>query len=85
MLLTLSPNPVLDHARARFVLVRPGHVTLAIFDVAGREVGRPIANGSLAGGPHELALDTRALRPGVYLARLSAGGLEENRRFVIVR
>ena len=70
--LAVAPNPVVGRAAVRFVLARPGPVTVRLLDVRGREVRR-VAGGDRAAGPHAVALDTAGLAAGLYLVRLEAG------------
>jgi hypothetical protein len=77
------PNPSRGPAQLRFGTARQGVVTLELFDVAGRRV-RSLIHGPLAPGSHLIAWDgrdddSRAVRAGVYLARLVTPG----RSFVV--
>jgi len=80
-LLPAAPAPFRDATRLRFRLDAPAEVRLEVFDVLGRRVA------SLAGpfgvGVHGIALDGRALAPGAYVVRLTAG--MEVRSRVVVR
>jgi hypothetical protein len=79
-----GPQPFRDKARLRFELPEAGSATIEMFDVLGRAVGDPI-EGSWSAGPHEVSLDARRLSPGVYAARLTAGGAFAVVRLVHVR
>ena len=72
-----SPGPA-----PRLVVTAPagGPVRLDVFDALGRRVAS-VAGG--AGGPGRL--DTSALAPGVYVARLAAGAETRAVRFTVVR
>jgi hypothetical protein len=70
--LAASPNPGRGGTTFAFTLPVRGHVRLAVFDAAGREVARVLDDDVLAGA-HE-ARWTAAARPGVYFARLDAPG-----------
>lgn len=76
-------QPVGDQVRFRFELPEAGSAVLEVFDLAGRRAAEPI-EGSWPAGPHEVTLDSRALAPGVYAARLSARGRQERIRIVRV-
>jgi len=72
------PNPVRATAEFAFELPAAVNVRLALHDVQGREVAR-LVNGMLAAGRHQTRWDGldahgATLAPGVYLARLEAGG-----------
>lgn len=86
-----APNPA---ARAaRFTLTLPAGsgrpVRLAVFGVDGRLV-RELANGALAAGRHDFSWDTRddagmLVRPGLYFARATFGGVRLQRRLAVAR
>ncbi|MEZ5064462.1 MAG: T9SS type A sorting domain-containing protein [bacterium] len=80
-----SPNPVRAWADFRFASRAPGEMTLELFDVAGRRLE------TLAREPRGDAIirtavwDSRRVAPGVYFARLSAGGEVVTRKVVVAR
>ena len=85
-----APNPMHGGrgATLRFALAAGGHAKLAVYDAQGRVV-RVLADGAREAGEHAVAFDGRdaagrALAPGLYLARISAPGLDATRRIVIV-
>ncbi len=77
-------QPIGDAVRFRIELPVATPVQLEFFDVGGRRAAVPI-RASLAAGAHEIPWDTRALSPGVYLARLTAGRERAVTRIVRVR
>lgn len=79
-----GPQPSADLARVRFELPEPGAASIELIDVSGRLVGEPLSS-QWSAGPHDVALDTHALSPGVYCARLTAGAAHEVIRIVHVR
>jgi hypothetical protein len=74
-------QPVGSQVRFAFELPAPASASIALYDVRGRRVGG-IAGQALSAGPHQLVLDTGALRPGVYQARLVAGSQVATKRVV---
>ncbi len=73
-----GPNPTREGGTLRFRLPAAQKVQLALFDTAGRRIAR-LADGVLPAGDHAIRwdrLDARGQRvaPGVYRARLEAGG-----------
>ena len=66
-------QPIGDEVRFHFDLPEPGPVVIEVFDVAGRRAADSI-RGAFPAGRNEIAWDARGLAPGVYLARLRAGG-----------
>ena len=68
------PNPLDARATISFTLARPGHVRLAVYDVAGREIA-VLADGPKLAGDHEALWDRscsdgRMAGAGVYFGRL---------------
>ena len=85
-----SPNPMLAGSAAtlRFALPTAGPVTLALYDVSGRQV-RVLAQGPYKAGSHTVLLDSRgaregALPGGLYFVRLTAAGATRVRRLVVM-
>jgi hypothetical protein len=76
-------NPVRDHARFEFALPNPGHVQIALYDVAGRRVAM-LADGDYPAGRHVATWNDRAPRAGVYFAQLAAGGRQLRQRVVLI-
>jgi len=79
----LTTQPVRDVARFRFELPRAAEASIDLFDVTGRRAADRIA-GFWPAGQHELSIDGRRLRPGVYSARLTSGGMQRTVRLVRV-
>lgn len=80
-----GPNPTASVTRLSFTLPTRGEATLELFDVAGRCVATPLARQAFDAGQHSLEFDARDLAPGIYLARLRAGGARSVVRVVRVR
>ena len=87
--LSASPNPSIGRTRIGFGLPRAGHVTLAIYDLAGRRV-RLLVDGMREPGRYDETWDGRAdvgaaHAAGVYFARLQVGGEALTERIVRIR
>jgi hypothetical protein len=80
----VGPQPIQDDVRFQFDLPAPGPVVIEVFDVAGRRAAEPI-QGTWPAGPHEITWNARGLGPGIYLARLTAGGGQAIARAIRVR
>jgi len=83
------PNPFNPATTISFHLERSGPVRLEIFDTAGRLV-RTLVTGALAAGPHEAVWDGRNDRgdrvpSGVYFSRLTASGVQETQKLMLVK
>ena len=79
--LAVFPNPASGAATLRFAA--SGAAMLAVYDVLGREVARPV-DGPVAGGV-EVSLDVSGLPAGLYVARLAVDGRAETVPFSVVR
>ena len=84
-----APNPFAGSTDIRFELSEPVHVTLTIYDLLGRKI-RVLVDA--AHGPGRYARtwngmdgDGRAAPSGVYLYRMTAGGIEQNGKMLLLR
>ena len=78
------PNPFTSRTVFRFALPERAHVSLAVYDVLGREVRR-LADRRMEAGTHRIAFEASDLPSGVYVYRLQAGSFSKARRMVVVR
>jgi len=83
------PNPFNPTTRIAFGLSAAGHVSLRIYDAAGRLV-RTVAEGDRPTGRYEERWDGRNARgeemaSGVYLYRLEAGSFTETRKMILLK
>jgi hypothetical protein len=80
--LTAAPNPFRDGAVLRLTLRAPAEARVEVFDALGRRVAL-LHDGPLPGGAEvAFRLDGRALPPGLYVARVTAGAFMAVRRLV---
>jgi hypothetical protein len=89
LLLPNFPNPFNPGTTIAFTLRAPGRVRLAVFDVDGVLVASLIDGPRDAGygEAHWNGTDTsgRTVRSGIYFCRLSAGGVTETRKLVLLK
>lgn len=71
--LSCGPNPFRGGTDVAFTTPRAGHVTLTVHDLLGRRVAT-LLDGDASAGETRVRWDAAGVAPGVYLARLSAGG-----------
>ncbi|MDZ7362311.1 MAG: sulfatase-like hydrolase/transferase [candidate division KSB1 bacterium] len=83
-LLQNHPNPVRSATTIRFVIRRPEHVALQVFDLNGRLV-TTLIDWHMNSGEHALKLETSSLPNGVYIYRLQAGASRQQRKLVVLR
>jgi len=81
---TAYPNPFNPTTTLRFALVQSGEVSLAVYDVLGRQV---LAQnlGALHAGEHHYTLDLSGHPSGTYLVRLQSGGQVRSTRVMLVK
>jgi glycosidase len=87
--LAAAPNPFASSTRLELALAVPGRVRLDIHDVQGRRVAT-LVDGWRESGAHTVAWDGRdaegaGVPPGVYFARLVAGGAGRTVKLVRLR
>jgi hypothetical protein len=80
----VSPNPFLNAATVMLTLSEPAKVTAALYDVLGRRVA-VLASGPFPAGRNALPLEGRALPPGVYVVRVTAGEAVAARPLTLIR
>jgi len=82
--LTASPNPFNPTTRVSFQLEREAHVSLNLYDVAGRHVTR-LVEGTLPAGKHESVFEGAQMASGVYMLVLTAGDTHLSQRMVLLK
>ncbi|MEM8601185.1 MAG: T9SS type A sorting domain-containing protein [Bacteroidota bacterium] len=82
MLASAYPNPFAVSTTIRYGLAQASDVSLAVYDVTGRQVAT-LVRGVQEAGWNEVAFDARGLASGVYLVRLVADGVAQTRRIVV--
>ncbi|MGB0650411.1 MAG: T9SS type A sorting domain-containing protein [Rhodothermales bacterium] len=66
------PNPFNPSTEIRFDVANTANVSLAVYDMLGRQV-TTLVNGQMAAGSHSVSFDASQLTSGVYIYRLSNG------------
>jgi len=79
-----APNPFNPTTVLSFRLEEPLHVSLRIYDVAGREV-TTLVDEERAAGEHRVVFEGRWLAGGVYFAVLDAGAMRARQRLVLLK
>lgn len=81
---TVEPNPTNGTALIGFSLVHPEHVTVEIFDGAGRHV-QTVLQEQREAGRHEIRWDGSPYPAGVYMVRISSDSAGANLPILLVR
>ncbi len=82
--ITASPNPFNPSTAISYQLSANSHVSLRIYDTAGRLVST-LVNGYREAGSHEVTFDGTSLPSGVYLYRLEAGEFSAVGKMVLLK
>jgi N-acetylneuraminic acid mutarotase len=80
-----QPNPTWGSATLAFDLDRAADVTVRVFDLAGREVARPLAGERIPPGRTVRLWQPDELPAGLYFLRAVVDGREIVRRLVLLR
>jgi PKD repeat protein len=78
------PNPFNPRTTISFSLLAESHVSLVVFDAAGREVAT-LLNESKGAGRHAVDFNASGMSSGVYFYRLVAGSIVEQRKMVLLK
>jgi hypothetical protein len=74
--LSAYPNPFLNNVTFNYSLPGDGHITIDLFDRAGRKV-MELENSVRAAGCHQVKMDGSTLLPGVYYYSIRYAGSEQ--------
>ena len=77
------PNPATGSATVRFRTTSPDAVTITLFDVRG-VVTRRIRSDPTSTGKRSLRIDLTSLPGGIYIYRMSGGGLSDSGKLVVL-
>lgn len=82
--LGVYPNPSNASTTLSIQVERTGRVTLAVFDLLGREVARPVDQ-SLTPGVYNVPFVATDLPSGSYFLRMQSTGFSQTKRLMLVR
>lgn len=75
------PNPFRDNATITFVLNKPAHTRLEVYDITGKQVA-VLVNGMLQTGSHKAVFNASHLATGVYTLKLLYNGKTITRKLL---
>jgi DNA-binding beta-propeller fold protein YncE len=78
------PNPFNPSTTIRFYVPATSNVTLAVYDILGREVAR-LVDGVMQAGTHSIQMNGSGLSSGIYLYRLSGTTTSEVRKMILMK
>ena len=80
-----TTNPSSSFCTVRFTLSARCPVTLAMYDVQGRQIQSLVSGELLDAGPHTATFDTTRWPLGCYICRLDAGSADASGKVVVLR
>lgn len=78
------PNPFNPQTTIPFDLRETTRVTMAVYDMLGRQVGM-LVDGTLAAGQHQVTWDAGDVPSGTYLVRMEAAGQTFTRTMILLK
>ncbi len=78
------PNPFNPSTSIRYNLMKPGMVTLTVYDILGRRVSTLVNNYQTAGA-HTVSFDASKLASGVYIYRINAGNFQSVKKMMLLK
>ena len=78
------PNPFNAVTVLRYDLPQPETISLAIYDLAGREVAR-LARGLVQAGSHQIEWNATGQPSGIYLCSFKAGSLSQVCKLTLIK
>ncbi len=78
-----SPNPFSKNTRLSYNLAKTTDVQLVLYDLTGQKVATLI-NSNQAAGSYSIPVEDAGLKNGIYVCRLTAGGMSKTLRLVLV-
>ncbi len=81
--LNITPNPVYGKAKVKFEILRPGYVTLKIFDIPGR-TRSVLVSGKFNEGRYTVNFAPDNLNAGVYYCELMIDEFVERRKIILL-
>jgi hypothetical protein len=76
-------SPVAGDAEIRFKLEAGNQAALDLYDLTGRKIQR-LTSGTFSAGVHEIKVDTRKLRDGVYFLILNSNSKADSKKIVVL-
>jgi Rieske Fe-S protein len=78
------PNPAVTTVTIEYAVAKAGHVTIALYSMLGKEVGR-IVDKHHEAGQHRTSYDVSTYAQGVYLYRMTTNGFSQTRKLTIAQ
>ena len=76
------PNPFNPSTKINFDIVKPGFVSLKVFDILGKEVATLVSE-NLSAGSYETDFDGSNLSSGVYFYRIETNEFTQVKKMIL--
>jgi len=80
--LYLYPNPFTAYTTIKYKVIKPGFISLKVFDALGNEVAS-LVNEKKPSGDYSIEWNAAALGSGIYFCRLQAGLSTETKKLIL--
>lgn len=78
------PNPFNPTTNIVFQVKEEGHVTMAVFDLLGRQV-KTLVDETMKPGTHRVVIDASEMSAGIYFYSLKAGSFSEMKKMTLIK
>jgi hypothetical protein len=78
------PNPFNPTTEIKFSIMKPGYVSLTVYDMLGRKVATLIDK-EMQAGTYKTHMDGRDLASGIYIYRIQSGEFAAIRKMVLIK
>lgn len=78
------PNPFNPDTKIEFQLTQDAFVSLIVYDIKGSVV-KELINESMQKGSHEYLFTAKELAGGIYFYKLTAGGISQTRKMILLK
>jgi hypothetical protein len=80
------PNPFNPSTKIKYSLREPGHVSLTVYDMLGREI-KTLINELMSAGEHEVIFNAGELNlsSGIYLYRIKSGSFVQTKKLLLIK
>lgn len=78
------PNPFNPSTVINYSIAKPGHVSVKVFDVLGREVAT-LVNGTQTSGQHTVRFDAAKYTSGVYIYKIESGDFQSAKKMLLIK
>jgi CubicO group peptidase (beta-lactamase class C family) len=82
--LKIFPNPAISNATVSFSLSKPGKVSLNVFNIEGKLI-KIISDRNFEAGAHQLSLDTKDLKAGIYILNMQSLGSVQTKKIIVIK